>query len=56
MFWLIAIPVVLAAAALWAWAARHGQQAAAIERAHEASKAEVSTWRAPHSGAPNMPG
>ncbi|MBM7518998.1 cbb3-type cytochrome oxidase assembly protein [Nocardioides nitrophenolicus] len=50
MYWLIGIVLVLAAGALWLWANRHGQQAVAIERAHEASKADASTWRAPHSG------
>lgn len=53
MYWVLGIVVVLAIA-LWTWANRHGQQAAAIERAHEASKAEASTWRAPHSGGPTM--
>ena len=52
MYWILAVAVLVAAAALWTWANRHGRQAAAIERAHEASKAEASTWRAPHSGAP----
>jgi hypothetical protein len=50
MYWILAVAVLVIAAALWLWANRHGQQAAAIERAHEASKAEASTWRAPHSG------
>ncbi|WP_436701600.1 hypothetical protein [Nocardioides sp. BYT-33-1] len=49
MTWFIVIAVVIAAGALWTWASRHGRQAAAIERAHEASKAEVETWRAPRS-------
>ena len=50
MFWIIAIAVLVTAVVLWTWASRHGRQAAAIERAHEASKADASTWRAPHSG------
>ncbi|HVK29592.1 MAG TPA: hypothetical protein VM575_14715 [Nocardioides sp.] len=52
MFWILGIIVAALAVALWSWANRNGRQAAAIERAHEASKAEASTWRAPHSGAP----
>ncbi|GAA4076995.1 hypothetical protein ACFFOS_21015 [Nocardioides kongjuensis] len=55
MYWILAIAVVVIATALWTWANRHGQQAAAIERAHEASKADASTWRAPHSGGGPIP-
>ncbi|MDQ6522580.1 hypothetical protein RB608_03165 [Nocardioides sp. LHD-245] len=54
MTWLIVIAVVVAAGALWTWANRHGRQAAAVEHAHEATKTEVETWRAPHSAGPRL--